>query len=336
MFSRKLGLRLVALLAILSLSIVLTAVVPLAAQTDKWCAGVNLRFFVGGSEGDAFASIVLRGAQQAAADLGPNVEYIFSSWNSETMIQQLREAVAAAPDGIAMMGHPGDEAIMPLAEEASKAGILMMYQNVDLPQVRAAFGGGYVGANLGPQGAALAEEAIRLYGLKSGDTAIVQGPFSMLNRALREQAVVDVFEAAGIKVIQIEGPQDGSWAKDPNLAIPTITAAILSNPDVKLIGYGGGQMLGNAQTFMEAAGKGPGEVINIGFDTSPLIIEGFGGGWIQLTSDQQPFLQGYVPIQSLCLSKKYGFGPMTVDTGAGFVNTENYQNVAELATAGLR
>lgn len=334
MFSSKLGFRLVVILAILSVSIVLTAVAPLAAQTDKWCSGVNIRFFVGGAEGDGFASIVLRGAQQAEADLGPNVEYLFSAWNSETMIQQLREAVAAAPDGIAMMGHPGDEAIMPLAEEASKAGILMMYQNVDLPQVRAAFGGGYVGANLGPQGRALGEEAIRLFGLKSGDTVIVQGPFSMLNRALREQGVVDVFEAAGIKVIKIEGTTE--WAKDPNLAIPTITAAILDNPDVKLIGYGGGQMLGNAQTFMEAAGKNPGDVINIGFDTSPLIIEGFGGGWIQLTSDQQPYLQGYLPIQSLCLSKKYGFGPMTVDTGAGFVNTENYQNVAEMATAGFR
>ena len=36
-----------------------------------------------------------------------------------------------------MMGHPGDAAIMPLAEEASKAGIKMMYQNVDVPKVAA-------------------------------------------------------------------------------------------------------------------------------------------------------------------------------------------------------
>jgi simple sugar transport system substrate-binding protein len=313
----------------------LTALVPAAAQGDgKWCSGVRIRFFVGGAEGDAFASIVLRGAQAAAADLGPTVDYIFSGWNSELMIQQLREAVAARPDGIAMMGHPGDDAIMPLAEEAAAAGILMMYQNVDVPRVRAAYGGGYVGAQLSSQGRALGDEAMRQYGIQAGDTVIVVGPFTEQNRALRELGTVAAFEDAGVKVVKIQSNPD--WGADPNLAIPTITAAVLDNPDAKLIAYPGGQMLGNATTYMEAAGKAAGEMINIGFDTSPLIMEAFDEGWVQLTSDQQPFLQGYVPIQSICLSKVYGFGPMNVDTGAGFVDTNNYQSVAEMARAGYR
>jgi simple sugar transport system substrate-binding protein len=87
---------------------------------------------------------------------------------------------------------------------------------------------------------------------------------------------------------------------------------------------------------MQALGKGPGEVINIGYDLSPAIIDAFTGGWVQLTSDQQPFLQGYLPILSLCLSKKYGMTPLTYDTGAGFVTPTNYQPVAELAKAGIR
>ncbi len=49
---------------------------------------------------------------------------------------------------------------------------------------------------------------------------------------------------------------------------------------------------------MKAAGKKPGEVFNIGFDTSPQIVDAFKGGWVQLTSDQQPFLQGYMPVLS--------------------------------------
>ena len=106
-----------------------------ADPRDKWCKGVHLRFFVGGAEGDAFGTIVYNGAKQAERDLGPTVDYVFSGWDMEKMTQQLREAVAAKPDGIAMMGHPGDAAIMPLAEEASKAGIKMMYQNVPVPQV---------------------------------------------------------------------------------------------------------------------------------------------------------------------------------------------------------
>ena len=85
----------------------------------QWCEGVTIRFFAGGTEGDAFAGIVYRGALAAERDLGANVEYVFSGWNSEFMTQQLREAVAQAPDGIAMMGHPGNEAIMPLAWRSS-------------------------------------------------------------------------------------------------------------------------------------------------------------------------------------------------------------------------
>ncbi|MBZ0290262.1 MAG: sugar ABC transporter substrate-binding protein, partial [Anaerolineae bacterium] len=80
----------------------------------------------------------------------------------------------------------------------------------------------------------------------------------------------------------------------------------------------------------------PGDIYNIGFDTSPAIMEAFESGYVHLTSDQQPFLQGYLPILSLCNSLVYGFGPMNVDTGAGFVDTSNYQNVAELAIAGYR
>src|SRR5207247_1741941 len=100
------------------------------ALRDKWCSKVHIRFFVGGAEGDAFGTIVYNGAKQAAADTGAQVDYVFSGWQPEMMIQQLREAIAAKPDGIAMMGHPSDAPILPLAEDASKAGIKMMYQNV--------------------------------------------------------------------------------------------------------------------------------------------------------------------------------------------------------------
>ena len=305
-----------------------------ADPRDKWCKGVHLRFFVGGAEGDAFGTIVYNGAKQAEHDLGPTVDYIFSGWDMEKMTQQLREAVAAKPDGIAMMGHPGDAAIMPLAEEAHKAGIKMMYQNVPVPQVVAKFGGGYVGAQQGPQGHALGVEAVKRAGLKKGDVAIVLANWDQLNRTERELGTVKALEEAGVKVIKIQAPTE--WAADPNLAIPVITAALAEHPDVKAIGYPGGQHLGNVPTDMQAAGKKPGEIFNFGFDTSPQVIEAFKGGWVQLTADQQPFQQGYLPILSLCEQVVYGLAPIDVDTGAGLVTPDNYKTVAKLATEGLR
>ena len=160
---------------------------------NKWASDVRIRFFTGGSEGDGFGSIVYAGALQAAEDTGANVEYLFSNWSMETMIQQLRESIATKPDGIAMMGHPADDAIMPLAIQAKKSGILMTYLNVDVPTVRANYGGGYVGADLSPQGYALGAEAIKRFSLKSGDKAIVFGPWNERNRALRELGTIKAF-----------------------------------------------------------------------------------------------------------------------------------------------
>lgn len=325
-----------AAVALASVSIASMATAASAeALRDNWCSDVKIRFFAGGAEGDAFASIVYNGAVQAAHDTGAQVDYVFSGWKAENMVQQLREAVAAKPDGIAMMGHPGEAAIMPLAEEAANAGIKMMYQNVPLPAVVAKFGGGYVGAQQGPQGKALGEEAVRRFGLASGDQVIVFGPFDQQpERYVREGATADALEAAGLKVTRMPSPTE--WAADPNLAIPVITAALTTSPDTKAIVYPGGQLLGNAPTYMKAAGKEPGEVVQIGFDTSPQIVEAFKEGWVQLTADQQPFLQGYMPILSLCQQVVYGLAPINVDTGAGFVTPDNYETVADLATEGLR
>ena len=304
------------------------------ALRDKWCSKVHLRFFVGGAEGDAFGTIVYNGARQAAADTGAQVDYIFSGWANEKMTQQLREAVAAHPDGIAMMGHPGEAAIVPLAQEADKAGIKMMYQNVPVPAAVAKVGGGYVGAQQGPQGHALGVEIVRRFGLKSGDLAIVILASNDKIRAEREEGTAKAIEEAGAKVIRLVGAPE--WAADPNLAIPVITAVFQANPTAKAIVYPGGQLLGNAAAYMKAAGKKPGEVFNIGFDTSPQIVQGFKDGWVQLTADQQPFQQGYMPILSLCETIVYGLAPINVDTGAGFVTPENYKAVADLATEGLR
>ena len=194
--------------------------------------------------------------------------------------------------------------------------------------MRATFGGGYVGAQLEPQGHALGAEAVRRFGLKAGDTAIVVGQLRRFEpRHPRGSTTEGARRRRDLTVVQLNAPPE--WAADPNLGIPSITAAIQANPDVKLIAYPGGQLLGNAPTYMEAAGKKPGEIINIGFDTSPQIVEAFKNGWVQLTSDQQPFLQGYMPILSLCQQVVYGLGAMNVDTGAGFVTTDNYEAVAD-------
>ena len=195
-----------------------------------------------------------------------------------------------------------------------------MYQNVDVPEVRAKYGGGYVGADLATQGKELGREAIRQFGFEAGDTAIVMVPVGDYSRAQREDGTRIVFEEHGMKVVVLDGTPE--QATDPNIAIGYIST--------------GGQMLGNSETFAKAAGYGPNELIQIGFDTSPQVMSAFVNGYAHLTSDQQPFLQGYLPILALCQMKVLGTGALNQDTGAGFVTTSNYESVMELANAGLR
>src|SRR5512136_2459983 len=85
---------------------------------EKWCSGVKIVFFPGGPAGGVFAVNVYNGAVQAAADLGADVEYVWSDWDPQKMIQQFAEAMAMSPDGIAIMGHPGEDAFAPLVDEA--------------------------------------------------------------------------------------------------------------------------------------------------------------------------------------------------------------------------
>ena len=101
--------------------------------SSQWGKGKTIRFFVGGEAGDTFSGVVYRGARQAEMDLGVKVEYVFSGWSLEKMTAQFREAVAAKPDGIAMMGHAGDAALMPIAQQARDAGIKVMCRTAMCP-----------------------------------------------------------------------------------------------------------------------------------------------------------------------------------------------------------
>ena len=57
---------------------------------------------------------------------------------------------------------------------------------------------------------------------------------------------------------------------------------------------------------------------------------------LNLVIDQQEWLQGYLPILQICLTKVYGFSGLDVNTGAGFVNKANVAMIAPLAAKNIR
>ncbi|MBE0409033.1 MAG: hypothetical protein IBX69_04800, partial [Anaerolineales bacterium] len=65
-------------------------------------------------------------------------------------------------------------------------------------------------------------------------------------------------------------------------------------------------------------------------------VEAIRGGWTKLVIDQQPWLQGYLPILQICLTQVYGFAGLHIDTGAGFATQENIEFLAPLAEREIR
>ena len=306
-------------------------------KVKKHFEGIRIRFFCGGNPGNLFSDIVYRGARDAERDLGPSVEYVFSGWDPEKMVAQFRDAVAAAPDVICMMGHPGEAALEPLIDEAFSKGIIVTLQNVDLPNIRKKYAGkgmGYVGQVLYDAGVMLAEGAIERFKLKPGDRALVFGPWQQPGRLFREKGVADTLEKYGLVVERmIRKPE---YATDPMTLLPVLSSYISAHPDLKLICYAGGEETGTVYKYMEAIGKKPGEIINIGFDLNPGVIEGFKRGYLQLTIDQQPYLQGYLPILQGCLTKKYKFTGLYINTGGALIDATNYKEIEELVEKGYR
>jgi simple sugar transport system substrate-binding protein len=303
-----------------------------AAGNGKWCSDVRIVFFPGGPAGGVFANNVYNGARQAEADLGPRVEYVFSDWDPERMIVQFKEATATQPDGIAVMGHPGEDAFESLIDDAFALGIQVTSQNTTLDRIEAKYKGqgfGYVGQELYGSGYALGEEAVNRFNLQAGERAMVWGLLSQPTRGLRTQGVIDALEEAGMVVDYIE--IDATTNADPPAGSPTFAGYVSAHPDVRLVVTDHGGLTATMETYLKAAGKGPDDIIGIGFDLSPATVAAIRGGWTDLVIDQQPWLQGYLPILQICLTQVYGFSGLHIDTGAGFATQENIDFLAPLA-----
>lgn len=310
---------------------------PGAYAAGKHFEGIRIVFFPGGNEGGPFASVVYRGAKAAEEDLGCTVEYVWSGWLPDRMVAQFKDAVARRPDGIAIMGHPGVAAFAPLVDEAMAKGIIVTSQNTTLPAIEDKYkdrGFGYVGQELYPSGVMLAKGAAKRAGLKKGDRAMVWGLLGQETRGLRTKGCVDALEEIGVKVDYMEISDEVN--SDATLGTPVMTSYVATHPDVKLVITDHGALTATLGTYLRAAGKKPGDIYTAGFDLSAATADTIKEGWVGAVLDQQPYLQGYLPIVQICLTKKYGFAGLHIDTGAAIIDKSNIDFVAPLAVEGIR
>jgi simple sugar transport system substrate-binding protein len=306
--------------------------------TPKWCEGVKIAAFPGGPQGGVFANNVYNGFRQAELDLGPKVTYYFSNWDPNTMLQQIQQAIATKVDGIATYGFGGDDATDPLVEQALKQGTIFTTLNTSLPKAQALHGPqgfGYVGAPNYAAGFALGSEAAKREGLKAGDEVFVWGLKGQGgDRGQRTVGVIDAFTKAGAKVIYQE--IDSATNADPNAGTATFVGVMKANPGIKIVVTDHGGLTSNVGVYAKAASLKPGQVFFAGFDMSPNTAQAVKDGYQNLVIDQQPYLQGYLPILNICLTKKFGFSGLDINTAGAFVDSKNVDAVAPLAAKEIR
>jgi ABC-type sugar transport system substrate-binding protein len=318
------------------------AATPGSAASGGWAQGVKITYSVGGGEGDSWGTILLHGAQAATADLGADTAFTFEGWDQTRIEQSVREAIAQARDAIVVCWLGTPDTLMAVAQECADAGIVLMLKNVDYPTVREAFPGvGYVGViDEKAQGWNLGEDAWAMFGpdgtgqLHEGDHALVMGSWEIEARAFREGNTLLALESHGVQGVQFTPPP--GYGSDYNLVTAPFAAAILGDPLIKVVVFHGPQVMGNAQLYLEAADKGPGEILCIGTGLDAKTMDMFEKGWVQLASDAGGYLMGYHPIISVCLQKRYAFLPLLVDTYSGNVTQDNYQIIAPLVLEGIR
>jgi simple sugar transport system substrate-binding protein len=110
------------------------------------------------------------------------------------------------------------------------------------------------------------------------------------------------------------------------LADPSIDAVLTLNPVV-------------AKAALQAKEEAGSSAQLATFDVSADICDAIAAGDMLFAVDQQPFLQGYLPVVFLALKARNGNdvgGGQPVYSGPGFVTQENAEQVKQFASRGTR
>lgn len=267
---------------------------------------------------DPFWPVVEKGAKDAAAALGVDLEYSFApSGDMADMAKLIEAATATQPDGL-IVSLPDADALGNAIKAASGAGIPVITINSGLESSKAVGALMHVG------------QPEKLAGAKAGERAKAEGVTKAvcLNQEAYNTALADrcqgYFDSLGQDLNMIDVSNDVAQIK-------TRTAAALQ-ADQSING-----LLAVGPHVCEAAAEAVAEVgatVHLScFDMTPGVINLIKDGKVKYTVDQQQRLQGYLPVVVLHLfNSNAGMLPgADIPSGPGFVDATNAAAVQEQA-----
>jgi simple sugar transport system substrate-binding protein len=292
-----------------------------AGQADT--PRVTVAMVTHGPPGDTFWDLIRKGAETAAKKDNIDLKYS-AELQGPDQANLVQNAVDSDVAAIAVtLARP--EALKPAVERATSEGIPVVALNAGIEDWQATGAKAYFGQDEQISGEA-AGKKLAAEGAKKVICVIQdQGNVALESRC----AGVKAGFGGAVENLNVNGTDLPSVQS-------TITAKLQQDPSVDYIVTLGAPI---ALTAVESA-KNAGSTAKIGtFDTNAQLVDAIKGGTVQWAVDQQPFLQGYLAIDSLWLylnnGNVIGGGQPTL-TGPAFIDKSNIDAVADYAKNGTR
>lgn len=273
--------------------------------------------------GDSFWDLIRKGAQ-AAADKD-NIELRYSNDpEAPNQANLVQSAIDSKVNGIALtLAKP--DAMAPAVKAALDAGIPVVAFNSGFDNFKSMGIQEYFGQDEKLAGVA-AGERLNNDGAKKVICVIQeQGQVALESRCA---GVAQGFKGQS-EILNVN-------SKDMPSVESTITAKLQQDPSIDHVVALGAPI---ALTAVQSVGNAGSKAKIVTFDTNAALVDAIKNGQVEWAVDQQPFLQGYLAIDSLWLylnNKNLIGGGQPTLTGPSFIDKTNIDAVAELAKSGTR
>ena len=295
-------------------------------STPKW------RFvFINHVTTNPFFTPTQYGAQDACSLLNCDFQFTGSKDSIVAeMVNATNTAISGKADGIAIAVVDKDAFRAPV-DQALDAGIPVVSYNADgARDDKGTNRLAYIGQGLYESGFALGQRAIEA-GLDSGDVV----GFIATPGALNIQPRIDGASAA----IKQSGKSLNFTAVGTNAdvtrGLSIIDAYAQGHPDLAgMLAVDAGSTQSVGQVAQKYSMRDKGLKVAGGFDLVPETLNAINGGSLDFTIDQQPYLQGFLPVLYLYLYKLSGglMFPSETNTGLLFVTKDNVKPYLDTKT----
>jgi len=291
---------------------------------------LNFIFVTHGGADNVFWNAVNKGMLDAASLFGVDAVMVrpTTEGDQNQILSNFEAAIAKKPDGIICTVDYASE----LAEitKATNAGIPVIVANIDAPnpQDRINAGGlAYVGQSLVAAGSFMAQRLTKYYPPSMGSVVMVEGPGQVWAEQ-RFTGISQYLKANGYSVDRLD-----TNSFDPAIVDPLLSAYLEKNPNTGGV-YSVGYVAAEIEPVSKQLNLPPGKVKAAGFDLVPSALTAITDGYETFILDQQPYLQGFIPIMELVMINRFTFTAFDADTGDKVVDSSNVSEVITLNKEG--